>query len=166
MARRSMIARRNPFEVFVGVIVIALTLVLLLYLVASLSSAGASRYMLQAEFARIDGIAAGSDVRIAGVKVGTVVGTSINPKTYKAVVRLAVRPDIRLPADSLAEITSENLLGGDYISLVPGQAGAKISSGGEVAGTQSSIDLESLLGKFILSVTDLVSIVQKRETGH
>jgi phospholipid/cholesterol/gamma-HCH transport system substrate-binding protein len=161
-----MIARRNPFEVFVGVIVIALTLVLLLYLVASLSTAGASRYVLQAQFGRIDGIAAGSDVRIAGVKVGTVVGTSIDPKTYRAVVRLAVRPDIRLPTDSMAEITSENLLGGNYISLVPGQAAAKISSGGEVTGTQSSIDLESLLGNFILSVTNLVSIVQKRETGH
>jgi phospholipid/cholesterol/gamma-HCH transport system substrate-binding protein len=161
-----MIARRNPFEVVVGVIVIVLTLALLLYLVASLSAAGASRYMLRAEFGRIDGIAAGSDVRIAGVKVGTVIGTSIDPKSYKAVVRLAVRPDIRLPTDSLAEITSENLLGGDYISLVPGQAGDKISSGGLVAGTQSSIDLESLLGKFILSVTDLVSIVQKRETGQ
>jgi phospholipid/cholesterol/gamma-HCH transport system substrate-binding protein len=161
-----MIARRNPFEVLVGVIVIVLTLALLLYLVASLSTAGASRYMLRAEFGRIDGIAAGSDVRIAGVKVGTVIGTSIDPKSYKAVVRLAVRPDIRLPTDSMAEISSENLLGGDYISLVPGQAGAKISSGGLVAGTRSSIDLESLLGKFILSVTNLVSIVQKRETGQ
>jgi phospholipid/cholesterol/gamma-HCH transport system substrate-binding protein len=161
-----MIARRNPFEVFVGAIVIVLSLALLLYLVASLSTAGASRYMLRAEFGRIDGIGPGSDVRIAGVKVGTVIGTSIDPKTYRAVVRLAVRPDIRLPTDSVAEITSENLLGGDYIALVPGQAGAKINSGGLVSGTQSSIDLESLLGKFILSVTDLVSIVQKRETGR
>jgi phospholipid/cholesterol/gamma-HCH transport system substrate-binding protein len=161
-----MMARRNPFEIFVGVIVLVLTLALLFYLVASLGTAGGSRYTLRAEFERIDGIAAGSDVRMAGVKVGTVVGTSIDPKSYRAVIRLAVRRDLRLPTDSIAEITSENLLGGDYIALVPGEAGAKIMPGGLVTGTQSSIDLESLLGKFILSVTDLVSLVQKREMSR
>jgi phospholipid/cholesterol/gamma-HCH transport system substrate-binding protein len=98
---------------------------------------------------------------MAGVKVGTVIGTSIDPQTYLADVNFTVSNAIKLPTDSSAEISSDGLLGGKYLSLVPGGADAMIKPGGRVTITQSSVSLEELLGKFIFSVTDLVSSLQK-----
>ncbi len=117
-------------------------------------SAGAG-YRLEARFDRIDGLASGADVRIAGVKVGSVTDTRIDPKTYLAVVSLTVRDDLRLPKDTSAEITSESLLGGKFLNLTPGGDPAELKPGGTISITQSSVSLEQLLGKFIFSATSL-----------
>ena len=102
-------------------------------------------------------MATGSDVRLAGVKIGTVQGATIDPKTYLADVTLSVRGDVKLPTDSSAEITSDGLLGGKYLALAPGGAEAMLPAGGTITVTQGSVSLEQLLGKFIFSVTDMVN---------
>ncbi|MBO1324887.1 outer membrane lipid asymmetry maintenance protein MlaD [Acetobacter sp. TBRC 12305] len=118
-------------------------------------------YQLNADFAHIDGLDIGSDVRLAGVTVGTVVAETVNPTTYKAHVTFTVRPDIKLTTDTAAIITSDSLLGGKYIALSPGGDDKMLSPGATVTQTQGAISLEQLLSKFIFSVTDTLTRANK-----
>jgi phospholipid/cholesterol/gamma-HCH transport system substrate-binding protein len=113
--------------------------------------------LLRASFDRIDGLTNGADVRIAGVKVGSVSGSRIDPQNFNAELVLRVDRGLKLPADTSAEITSEGLLGGKYVSLVPGGSDRLLADGGRITETQGSVSLESLLGKFIFSVTQMNS---------
>ena len=122
-------------------------------------------YRLNADFGHIDGLDVGSDVRLAGVTVGTVVAETVDPKTYKAHVTFTVRPDIRLSDDTAAIITSDSLLGGKYIALSPGGDDTNLQPGATVTQTQGSISLEQLLSKFIFSVTDTLTRASK-DTPH
>ncbi|MFL5281006.1 MAG: outer membrane lipid asymmetry maintenance protein MlaD [Rhodopila sp.] len=158
-------ARHGALEVVTGAAVLVVAAGFLAYAVAHSGRSVSSGYTLQARFEHIDGLAPGSDVRIAGVKVGTVTAEQIDPKTFQAIVSLTVRNDIELPKDSSAEITSESLLGGKYISLSPGGEEAILKPGQTITITQSSISLEQLLGKFIFSVTSLNSAKGGQDSG-
>ena len=120
---------------------------------------------LRARFDRVDGISNGADVRIAGVKVGSVTGSRIDPETFGAELTLRVDRSLRLPDDTSAEITSEGLLGGKYVSLVPGGSEKYLTDGGRITETQGSVSLESLLGRFIFSVTQMNAQQQNRPEG-
>jgi phospholipid/cholesterol/gamma-HCH transport system substrate-binding protein len=147
--------RHGVAETLTGALVLVVAVAFLAYAVAHSGRTGGSGYSLQARFDHIDGLAVGSDVRIAGVKVGTVTQEEVDPKTFVAVVGMTVRNDIQLPKDSAASIVSESLLGGKYISLSPGGDDTDLKPGQTIAITQSSVSLEELLGKFIFSVTSL-----------
>jgi phospholipid/cholesterol/gamma-HCH transport system substrate-binding protein len=108
---------------------------------------------LYANFDHIDGLGVGADVRLAGVKVGSVNQEHIDPQSFQAVVALTVRDDIKLPKDTAAIVTSESLLGGKYLSLQPGGDTTMLQPGQSITITQSSVSLEELLGKFIFSMT-------------
>ena len=95
------------------------------------------------------GWTSGGDVRISGIKVGKVLGQELDPPTYRAQVTFSVRNGIELPADSSAAIVSSGLLGGKYLSLVPGGDDRLLKDGGEITLTQSSVNLEDLIGRYI-----------------
>jgi len=154
-------ARRNAAEVLTGAAVLLVAIGFLGYAVVhSGRTATTSGYELQAKFDRIDGLPVGADVRLAGVKVGSVVSERLDPQSYLAVVTLTVQKGVELPKDSSASITSQGLLGGDYLSLSPGGDAQMLQPGGTITITQSSVSLEQLLGKFIFSVTDLVGAMK------
>ena len=77
-------------------------------------------YNIVAKFERVDGLGSGADVRLSGIKVGTVVDQKLEPNTYLAVVTMSIDAQVRLPVDTVAQITSEGLLGSNFVSLVPG----------------------------------------------
>jgi phospholipid/cholesterol/gamma-HCH transport system substrate-binding protein len=154
-------AQRNVSELLAGAVVLAVAVGFLGYAVVHTGRTAASGYTLSANFDRIDGLSPGSDVRIAGVKVGRITEASIDPKTYQAQIKFTVQPDVKLPTDSSAEISSDGLLGNKVLSLVPGGDDKMLPDGGRVQITQSAVSLEQLLGKFIFSVGDLSSNVQK-----
>ncbi|TQF79146.1 outer membrane lipid asymmetry maintenance protein MlaD [Elioraea sp. Yellowstone] len=154
-------SRRSIAEILAGAVVLAVAAVFLFYAVTHSGRTLTQGYALTARFDRIDGLAPGADVRVSGVKVGSVVDQRIDPETYLAVVTMRIDPGIRLPTDTSAEITSESLLGGRYVALVPGGSERMLADGGTIEATQSAISLEALLGRFIFSVTDLVSAVGK-----
>ena len=87
-----------------------------------------SGYPLTAKFDRIEGIREGGDVRISGIKVGSIVSERLDPKTYLAIVKISVDPTLKLPDDTVAEILSSGLLGDKYLALVPGSADEDLSS--------------------------------------
>jgi phospholipid/cholesterol/gamma-HCH transport system substrate-binding protein len=156
-------ARRNWAEVLVGAVVIVVAGGFLGFAVSSSGRTTTSGYTLYAKFDHIDGLSVGSDVRLAGVKIGTVTGERIDPETFQAVVSFTVANQIKLPTDSSAMITSDGLLGSKYLSLGPGGDTTDLKPGGTVTITQGSISIEQLLGKFIFSASNLAGS-QSKET--
>ncbi len=148
-------ARRQATDLIAGVVVLAVALGFLGYALAHTGRGVGAGYTLHARFDRIDGLSTGSDVRLAGVDVGSVTADHIDPKTYQAVVDFTVKDNIELPRDSSAVISSDGLLGGKYLSLEPGGDTEMLKPGGQVTLTQSSISIEQLLGKFIFSAGNL-----------
>jgi len=149
--------RRSIAEVAAGAIVLAVAASFLFYAIlhSGRGTASADGMQLRASFDRIDGLSNGADVRIAGVKVGSVTDSRINPENFSAVLDLRVDRTLKLPDDTSAEITSEGLLCCKYVSLVPGGGDKLLADGGRITETQGSVSLESLLGRFIFSVTQM-----------
>lgn len=157
-------ARRNIAEVITGAAVLSVAAGFLAYAVSHSGRSGGTGYPLRAKFDRIDGLNVGADVRVAGVKVGAVTAARIDPKTFLAEVSFSVQLGIELPKDSSAEITSDGLLGGKYLSLVPGGDATVLQPGQVVTITQSAVSLEQLLGKFIFSATEMKNAQQAPPT--
>jgi phospholipid/cholesterol/gamma-HCH transport system substrate-binding protein len=147
--------RRNFAEVLIGAVVLLVAAGFLAYAITHSGRSATPGYLLFAKFDHIDGLSVGSDVRIAGVKVGTVDSATLDPKTFQAVVGLSVADNVKLPKDSSAVITSESLLGGKYLALTPGGDDAMLQPGQTITITQGSINIEDLLGKFIFSASSL-----------
>ncbi len=145
--------RRSPVETLVGALVIGVAVVFFLFAYNTAQVETVEGYAVTARFDRIDGIRQGSDVRMSGIKIGTVVDQRIDPETFLAVVRMSIDSKIRLPTDSSAAITSEGLLGDNYLSLTPGGADETIADGGEIEFTQGAVDLSSLIGQLIFGQT-------------
>jgi len=93
-------------------------------------------------------------VRVGGVRIGSVADQSVDMTDYRAVVHMTIRPDIRLPEDSVASVSSEGLLGGKYIRIDPGASKTMLVDNGEIANTKDIVSLEEMLGKVIFLVTD------------
>ncbi len=155
-------AQRNLTELIAGAAVLLVAAGFLGYAVANTGRATVSGSTLRAKFDRIDGLAVGADVRLAGVRVGSVTATRIDPTTYQAIVTMSVQPGLKVPRDSSAEVSSEGLVGGKSIAIVPGGDDRFLADGGEFTITQSAASLEQLLGKFIFGVGELSSNVQRQ----
>src|SRR6476659_537440 len=138
-------------ETLIGAAVIAVAAFFLTFAYSSTGSGPVSGYDVVAKFNRVDGVNVGSDVRMSGIKVGTVEKMSLDPTSYNAVVTLALDSSVKLPDDSSVRITSEGLLGNQYLSIEPGASMDMIKPGGEIENTQGSIDLIGLLGKAVFS---------------
>ncbi|MGQ5700906.1 outer membrane lipid asymmetry maintenance protein MlaD [Sandaracinobacteroides sp. A072] len=109
------------------------------------------RYELTARFPNSTGITVGSDVRVSGLKVGSVTKQTLDPASFQAVLTLSLSGAVQLPADSSAAITSEGLLGGSFIALVPGGDSEMLLPGDEILDTQGATDLMGLIGSVINS---------------
>jgi phospholipid/cholesterol/gamma-HCH transport system substrate-binding protein len=136
-------------ETFIGMLVVAVLAAVLFFNYTSDSRGSASGYDVKASFTSVDGVAPGTDVRLNGIKIGTVSSLDLDPKTYQAILHFTIRNDVQIPDDSSVKITSAGLLGGEYLAIVPGGSDKMLASGGVLTNTQGSIDLMGLLGRFI-----------------
>ena len=122
----------------------------LIYALGAADAAVGSRgYELSARFGQAGGLAPGADVRVAGVKVGSVAGVELDSQTYLARARLQIDPAVKLPADSTARISADGLLGGSHVAIEPGAAAESLVNGGEITNTQGAVDLFGLIGRAI-----------------
>jgi phospholipid/cholesterol/gamma-HCH transport system substrate-binding protein len=112
-------------------------------------SMGASGYEVSAKFGQVGALEPGADIRVAGVKVGTVSSITLDPKTFLAIARFELDPAVKLPSDSTAKITSDGLLGGEHVAIEPGGAPDNLKPGGEIQNTQGAVDLFSLVGQVL-----------------
>ncbi len=154
-------SKRSVAELAAGAVVLAVTAGFIAFAASNTGKGVGSGYQLSAKFDNVGTITSGADVRMAGVKVGSVVTTAIDPKSYEAVVRFTVQRDVKLPDDSSATISTGGLLGGSFLSLSPGGSDKSLGDGGTVTITQSAANLEDLLGKFIFNVGNLADATQK-----
>ncbi|MBI1361660.1 MAG: outer membrane lipid asymmetry maintenance protein MlaD [Alphaproteobacteria bacterium] len=147
--------RESLFETLVGVLVVAVAGAFLFFSLQQRSSAAslADSYALSAKFNRIDGVSTGTDVRVAGVKVGSVTSIKLDPKSYKAVVDFSVKKGVEIPDDTTAQVISDGLLGGSYIGLLIGGSSEFLPDDGTgmVEYTRGSVDLLTVLSEFASS---------------
>ncbi|MCG2842143.1 outer membrane lipid asymmetry maintenance protein MlaD [Sandaracinobacter sp. RS1-74] len=136
-------------EALTGLAVVAIAIWFLVFALGRTGSTGTDSYSLTARFPNAAGIAVGSDVRVSGLKVGTVTRQKLDPASFQAVVTLTVDKAVQLPLDSSAAITSEGLLGGSFIALVPGGDSEHLAPGDEITDTQGATDLMGLIGSVI-----------------
>ncbi len=144
---------RNLIETVMGAVVLAVA-GLFIYFAYTNAEVGAVRgYEVSAAFFKIGGLNTGSDVRISGVKVGSVVDRRLDPTTYDAIVVMSIANDVKLPEDTVAAIASEGPLGGKYVRLEPGSAKTYLASGDRLKETRSFRSLEDQVGEIIFLAT-------------
>lgn len=138
-------------EVLVGGVVLAVAAGFLIYAgqATGFSPAKTSDYQLAASFRSGEGVTIGTSIRLAGVKIGTVSGMELNPQTYRADTVLSLKNSVLIPDDSAAVISSEGLLGGNFVEIFPGASMENFAAGDEVLDTQGSVSLISLMMKFV-----------------
>ena len=146
--------RSNTFETFIGAIVIILAVSFLFYSFSITDNNAEGTYKIKATFNRIDGIQIGSDVRLSGIKIGSVAKSSLNQTTYEADLVLIIDNSIFIPDDSSAKITMDGLLGSNYISIEPGGSDIYLTDNDYLLYTQGSIDLIGLVGEALFSVEE------------
>lgn len=147
--------RRNSIETVLGGVVLAVAGLFLVFAYTSADLRKVSGYELTAAFTSISGLQSGSDVRISGVKVGTVTALTLDQKTFQAIVHLSVDPGVKLPVDTAAVVASESLLGGKFLALEPGGEEKVLVPGGRIQYSQSTPGLEQLLGQVIFSLQNM-----------
>ena len=145
--------RRNLIETVMGAVVLLVAglFLWLAYTTANLSTPAG--YTVTAAFGQAGGITVGGDVRISGIKVGSVTGRELDTTNFEAVVTMSIAREVSLPADTVASIASEGPLGGRYVRLEPGGASATIPAGGRIRETRGFRSLEDQVGEIIFLAT-------------
>lgn len=141
----------NLVESLIGALVLLVAGWFIVFAYERTDVRNAQGYEVSALFSRVDGLSVGSDVRLSGIKIGSVVAQKLDPNTFQAKVTFIVDRAIELPVDTAAAITSEGLLGGSYLSLMPGVEDDMLQAGDLITETQDAVDLLGLIGKFINS---------------
>lgn len=150
----SAIAMKKRFlEASLGAVVLVMAVVFIIFAYSSANVQMTDGYPLTAEFNRIDGINRGADVRMGGVKIGTVTDVKINNSNYRIVLTMNVHKDTPVPENSAARILAEGLMGSAYVDIQPGGATTLLKAKDQILYTQEAINLVDLLGRFIFSST-------------
>lgn len=139
----------NVAETIIGGVVLAVAGGFLYYAATTTDVALGGGYEVRTEFRKVEGLTLGGDVRISGVKIGTISGIDLNTERYRPVVAMTLRDGVKVPEDSLVEISSEGLLGGNYLNIEPGASDFMIEPGGE------------LQSEPYVSLMDLIKIAMK-----
>lgn len=144
---------RNIIETVMGAVVLAVAAVFVFFAYNMAEAEAVKGYEVKAAFYKIGGLTNGSDVRISGIKVGTVVNLRIDAETYDAIVSMSVADGVKLPVDTVAGIASEGVLGGKYVRLEPGTEKTYLKPGEAIAKTKDFRSLEDQVGEIIFLAT-------------
>lgn len=145
--------RRNAIETVMGAVVLLVAGVFVFFAYDMAQVKAVEGYEVTALFYKIGGLNEGSDVRISGIKVGTVIDHELDSESYDARVRMTITREIKLPVDTVASIASEGLLGGKYVRLEPGTDKSYIKDGGTITRTKDFRSLEDQVGEIIFLAT-------------
>ena len=145
--------RRNAVETVLGAVVLLVAGMFVYFAYNTAQVKAIDGYNIKASFFKIGGLTTGSDVRINGIKVGTVTDARLDPETFDAVIEMSIKPDIKLPTDTIAAIGSEGIVGGKYVRITPGSAKETISDNGSISETKDFRSLEDQVGEIIFLAT-------------
>jgi phospholipid/cholesterol/gamma-HCH transport system substrate-binding protein len=141
----------RTFEMIVGVFVLTVALFFFNYIYSKSGYDHGSGYTLIAKFDKADGLSEGSDVKLSGIKIGKILDMKVDPESFLAVVKFSVPKGLKLPTDTGAGVSSDGLFGGKYLSITPGGEDEFLNEGDEIENTSGPINIESLIGKIVLS---------------
>jgi phospholipid/cholesterol/gamma-HCH transport system substrate-binding protein len=138
----------DTVETLIGAAVIAIAVIFVIFAYRSTGTANVGGYELTANMSRVDGLAVGTDVRLSGLKVGTVSELSLEPN-YLIKVHMDIQRGVKVPDDSSLVVTSSSLLGSSYLAISPGGSDQMLPPGGVIRNTQGAIDTLGLINKFV-----------------
>ena len=140
--------QNNIAESLIGAAVVAVAIAFLAFAYYRTGSGSLSGYEINAKLPKADGLSVGTDVRLAGIKIGTVSDLTLDPKTYLVTVHMNIQHDVKLPVDSSILVTQAGFLGGQYLSITPGGDDKMMTAGATFENAQGSIDVMGLVGRF------------------
>ena len=145
--------KKNPIETILGFLVLIFACLFLFFGFSRIDTKDISGYTVVANFSKIGGLGAGADVRIAGLKVGSVLKTELDQEDYTVNVYLSIDSSVRLPIDTMAAISDSGIMGDKYVRLEPGKAQAVLNEGDKMSQTKSYKSLEDSVSEFIFLST-------------
>ena len=145
--------RKNAVETILGGVVLIVAVIFLTFALNTAQVKAVVGYNVSAAFLKVGGLTNGSDVRINGIKVGTVSDLQLDPQTFDAVVSMSIREDVAIPTDSVAGIGSSGIIGGKFVSIQPGGEKEDLPDGGKITRTMDFKSLEDQVGEIIFLAT-------------
>ena len=146
----------TKLELFAGLFV-AIGIAAIAWLTIQLGAGalvGGDTYLIEARFTNTSGLSKGGNVVVAGVPVGRVESIRVDPADFTAIVSLRVLSHLKLPTDTIASIKTTGLIGDKFIAIAPGADETYLKPGDRIVDTESSVDLESLIGKMAFGSVD------------
>ena len=141
--------KRNAVETLLGAVVLLVASIFVYFAYNTAQVKAISGYQIEARFFKIGGLTTGSDVRVNGIKVGTVTKAFLDTKTFDAVIQMSIMEEVKLPTDTVASIGSEGIVGGKYIRITPGSAINVIAENELISQTKDFRSLEDQVGEII-----------------
>ncbi|MCD6532855.1 MAG: outer membrane lipid asymmetry maintenance protein MlaD [Deltaproteobacteria bacterium] len=141
--------KRFNLEMSVGVFMLV-GLMAIAYLTLNLGGLelfGGDYYKLHASFSSVSGLKSGARIEIAGVQVGKV--SRITLVEDQAEVELSLKPEVKIGSDVFASIKTQGIIGDKFVQLTPGADDDFLKNGDEITETESAVDLESLISKYV-----------------
>lgn len=148
--------KNNTLETLIGflVLIVAGLFLFIAYKVSNNMQTISSGLKISGEFSNIDGINIGSDVKVAGVKVGSVLDVKIDSESYNSILVLKISKDLSIPTDSLFKISTSGLIGSKFVNIKIGANDEFFKNGDVIEFTESAMDLEDLIGRFLFNSGD------------
>lgn len=144
---------KRPVETIMGILVLVVA-ALFCYFAYNVSDLKVVKgYTVTAKFLKVGGLNVGSDVRINGIKIGTVISQNLDNEDYTANVAMSLAPNIKLPVNSVASIVSDGLIGNKFIKIDPGHDEKILADGDQLKNTKDFKTIEDLVGEVIFMVT-------------
>ena len=145
---------KKPVETIMGIVVVVVAALFLFFAYRVSDLQVVKGYTVTAKFLKVGGLNVGSDVRINGIKVGTVVSQKLDNENYDAEVKMSLTSDIKLPIDSVALIVGDGLIGDKFIKIEPGKSKEYLKDGDVIVNTKDFKTIEDMVGEIIFMVTD------------
>lgn len=144
--------KKSPIETVLGILVILVAVFFVHFAANKIDARPQRGYELTAEFSRSGGLESGNDIRISGIKVGSVTGLDLTDD-YTAKVTLNIRNGVRLPVDTAAAVTTDGLMGGTFVQLTPGKSASYLKDGDHIQKTKDFRSLEDVISEVIFLAT-------------
>lgn len=144
---------KKPVETIMGVVVLVVAALFMMFAYRVSDLQVVKGYEINGRFLKVGGLNTGADVRINGIKVGTVVSQKIDSSDYMVDVTLSIMPQISLPKDSLITIAGDGLMGDKFIKIEPGRSAEMLTPGSTALNTKDAKSLEDMVGEIIFMVT-------------
>ena len=141
--------QRSVIETVLGALVLLVAVIFISFAYTHSQLGAVRSYQVQATFGRVDGLAVGDEVRLGGMKVGSVSNMTLEPDGYAAVVSVRMDAAVKLPTDSSIAIHTDGLFGGKFIEIQPGGDETYIQPNGSLSFSQDSLILEQLIEKIV-----------------